>query len=148
MIGDFIGGGQVFLHKVRMFRQVLFGSFNLSIFVAVIITMTFYCNDFSKLDASAIVTYRKAVIADALGDVVSGFRVLGGKNRSNNIKIDAKTKNGIYIRNAIPTMVMKSRIFKFEDEKFQLLLRNMLSTFCVTILSSFLLIFLIWSKFG
>ncbi|MBP7190629.1 MAG: type IV secretion system DNA-binding domain-containing protein, partial [Rickettsiaceae bacterium] len=104
--------------------------------------------DFSKLDASAIVTYRKAVIADALGDVVSGFRVLGGKNRSNNITIDAKTKNGIYIRNAIPTMVMKSRIFEFEDEKFQLLLRNMLSTFCVTILSSFSLIFLIWSKFG
>ncbi len=39
MLNNFIGGGQVFLHKVRMFSQVFFRTLHVSLFIGIIIAV-------------------------------------------------------------------------------------------------------------
>ena len=39
MLNNFIGGGQVFLHKVRMFKQVAGSTFKLALLIGICITV-------------------------------------------------------------------------------------------------------------
>ena len=63
MLNNFIGGGQVFLHKIRMFSQVFFRTMNVSLIVGIIVAGCTYYNSLTKLDWDAFISYRKAVLA-------------------------------------------------------------------------------------
>ena len=55
MLNNFIGGGQVFLHKIRMFSQVFFRTLNVSLIVGIIIAGCTYYNNITKLDRDAFI---------------------------------------------------------------------------------------------
>jgi type IV secretory pathway TraG/TraD family ATPase VirD4 len=148
MFNNFIGGGQIFLHKVRMFRQVLSGSFSASIIIALIVSGMSYSGSLSKLDIDAVISYRKAALANVAGDVVGVFKDAKLKNRGEGITIDASTKRGIYARGVTPQRVMALSVFKSEDQKLQTILADMLTMVGMITALGFVLIFLIWSKFG
>ena len=50
MLNNFIGGGQVFLHKVRMLRQVLGTTIFVSLLAGFILTWSFSSNKNMRLD--------------------------------------------------------------------------------------------------
>ena len=60
MVNNFIGGGQVFLHKVRMFKQVLSSTILLSVLVGIILTGWLYKDKVSKVDWDGSITYLNA----------------------------------------------------------------------------------------
>ena len=55
MINNFIGGGQVFLHKVRMFEQVFFRTLNISIIVGLIASIGFHVKDLQRYSEITII---------------------------------------------------------------------------------------------
>ena len=57
MLNNFIGGGQVFLHKVRMFRQVLRATVVVSAIAGMLMAWTMYDNKHNKLDLDGAYTY-------------------------------------------------------------------------------------------
>jgi len=59
MLNNFIGGGQVFLHKVRMFRQVLRTTVFVSVITGIILAWSF--NHQSKLMLIQTISFGKGI---------------------------------------------------------------------------------------
>jgi hypothetical protein len=63
MLNNFIGGGQVFLHKVRMFRQVLRTTVFVSVITGIILAWSFNHQSNKQIDIDGTITYAKAQLA-------------------------------------------------------------------------------------
>ena len=57
MLNNFISGGQIFLHKVRMFKQVIISSGFVSVVVGVLVTFYIKLPDLIAQDYRAAITY-------------------------------------------------------------------------------------------
>lgn len=57
MLNNFIGGGQVFLHKVRMFRQVLKATVFVSAIAGMLMAWSLHNAKNSNLDLGGAYTY-------------------------------------------------------------------------------------------
>src|SRR5690348_3785170 len=113
MLNDFTGGGQVFLHKVRMFMQVLHKSFITAFLVILAILVVVSFKAFMRLDLAATTTYQKAKFVGGLDDVMRPFRSNKGSRAGGYYTpIDAWTKKGLYARDIKPAKVLSSNIFK------------------------------------
>ena len=95
MLNDFTGGGQIFLHKIRMFVQVLDRSFTTSLIVTIVILSAISYKPAGQLDWSGAMTYQKALFADSLDDALGGIRTAVNPNSNNYTKIDAFDKREI-----------------------------------------------------
>ena len=148
MLNDFTGGGQIFLHKIRMFVQVLNRSFTTSLIVTIVILSAISYKPAGQLDIMAAMTYQKALFADSLDDALSGIRTAVNPNSNNYTKIDAFNKHGVYARDIDPRKIIKSQLFKkayFEVIDF-IYIRLLIGLSIIT--GIFLLIFVMWSRFG
>ena len=148
MLNDFTGGGQIFLHKIRMFLQVLNRSFTTSLIVTIVILSAISYKPAGQLDIMAAMTYQKALFADSLDDALSGIRTAINPNSNNYTKIDAFDKRGLYARDVDPRKIIKSHLFKtayFEVIDF-IYMRLLIGLGIIT--GIFLLIFVMWSRFG
>ena len=148
MLNDFTGGGQIFLHKIRMFVQVLNRSFTTSLIVTIIILSAISYKPAGQLDWSGAMTYQKALFADSLDDALSGIRTAVNPNSNSYTKIDAFDKRGLYARDIDPRKIIKSHLFKtayFEVIDF-IYMRLLIGLGIIA--GIFLLIFVSWSKFG
>ena len=74
MLNNFIGGGQVFLHKMRMLRQVFVTTIFVSLLTGFILTWSFSSSKNIGLDLDGATTYAKAKIALTIHPAISLFR--------------------------------------------------------------------------
>lgn len=148
MLNDFTGGGQIFLHKIRMFVQVLNRSFTTSLIVTIVILSAISYKPAGQLDWSGAMTYQKALFADSLDDALGGIRTAVNPNSNNYTKIDAFDKRGLYARDIDPRKIIKSHLFKtaYSAVIDFIYMRLLIGLGIIT--GIFLLIFIMWSRFG
>ena len=84
MFNNFIGGGQVFLHKVRMFWQVFTKTIHIALLLGMIASCFIRTKEFNVLDHYAFLSYRKAVLADSFDGMINEIRLAIG-NKPNYI---------------------------------------------------------------
>ena len=148
MLNNFIGGGQVFLHKVRMFWQVFTRTIHIAFLLGVIVAATMHSAELKQLDWRAFYSYRKAVVADDFDGAMNKIRASIG-NKPNHITfVTAKTKSGIWSTKIDPRKVRRFNVFKEANSVGVLLGQRILIWSSVITLFGFIAILLVWSKFG
>lgn len=147
MLNDFIVGGQVFLHKVRMFVQVFNRSFHISLLLGVFIAVLVNWSSLYKLEWDEFLSYRKAKTAIAWDDAINVIRSSIGKDDLHVSYIDAKYKGKAW-KKVNPSKLVKISMFKQADDKAFTLFKSILVQSGFILLSSFILIFWVWNRFG
>lgn len=147
MLNNFIGGGQVFLHKVRMFWQVFTKTIHIAVFLGLIASIVTYSTELKQLDYYAFYSYRKAFLSDDFDGVVNNIRASIGKKPNHITFVNAKTKMGIWGTKIDPRKVIRAYAFKSaNDQAIDLFQTMLIWTLCIT-LSVFSVIVFVWSKF-
>lgn len=149
MLNDFIGGGQIFLHKIRMFMQVLDRSFYTSLILSLAISGMIAYPDLPKYDWKAAWSYQKAGIAEGFDDGVTTVRrAIKNKGKQRFHTIDAYTKKGLYARDILPYKILKAGQFIQSYDEVIKFIKHILFVFVLLKSTIFILIFILWSKFG
>lgn len=149
MLNNFIGGGQVFLHKIRMLMQVLSKSFTVSILVSLTIMIVISYKPAQKLDLSAFVTYQKAYAIESFDQIFSGIRkVVNPKVKEYVHYIDAYTQQGTYAKHIATYKVLDNPLFQSKNQQVVKFIKARIlvsfSMWCIM----FCLIYFVWSRFG
>lgn len=147
MLNNFIGGGQVFLHKVRMFSQVFFRTLHVSLFVGILVTCWLNWSSAQKVDWSGFVSYKKATMALDWDDAFSGIRESLGKDPNHITYINARSGSRVY-ENIDPYKVIRMSLFQRSNKEGMDFLISISFTAGAISFGCFILIFLLWSKFG
>ena len=149
MINDFTGGGQIFLHKLRMFFQVLNRSCLTAFLVSFVILLVISYEPALRLDLKAAMTYQKAVIVDSFDSSTSTIRGSINPNSAGYYTtIDAYDKKGLYAKDIDPRKLIRSGYFRDAYGQFIDFLRLQLWQGLGIMLGVFLVIYLLWSRFG
>ncbi len=123
MFSNYIRGGQIFLHKMRMLKQVWEKTLLTSFVVALFITGYFSYEKLSKLDYAAGITYVKAEVA------VSIDKIFSNKKPST---ISVVTSSGVHNKRAKAKDVLThSGIKRRYNEIFEAYLRAALLQFWI-----------------
>jgi len=147
MLNNFIGGGQVFLHKVRMFAQVFFKTLHVSLFAGLLVAFWLNWGAMQRLDWDGFYSYRKAVVAIEWDNAFAGIRSSIGKNPDHITYINAKSRGRVW-RDIDPYKVTRLHLFQKADrDGWNFILGTSLLAASTSIVC-FILVFLIWSKFG
>jgi len=101
MLNNFIGGGQVFLHKVRMFRQVLRATVFVSAIAGMLMAWTMYDNKYNKLDLDGAYTYFKAQVSIRIHPALSAMAI-----KPSPPNVDAYSNGRLVKRNMLSTSVL------------------------------------------
>jgi len=147
MVNNFIGGGQVFLHKVRMFSQVFFRTLHVSLFIGIFFVGWLNWGAMQKVDWHGFYSYRKAVTAIEWDDAFAVLRTSIGNKSEHTTLINARLGHDVW-QNVKPEQIIKMRSFQDIDKKAWEFLTELLWWTCGITLSGFILIFLLWSRFG
>lgn len=154
MLSNFIGGGQIFLHNLRMFIQVLKRSITASILIGLVISFTFVYPDFSKVDLSSSMTYQKALLASYFDKEMRKIRAIIKPSRANtqNTKrittINAYTKDGLYKASLAPDVVLGNNKFATHYKQTLRLAKKLLIMGLIFVSITFVIIFALWVRFG
>ena len=147
MLNDFIGGGQVFLHKVRMFVQVFNRSFHISILIGVAVAISFNYSSIKRLNWDGIISYRKSTTALAFDEAMNFIRAQIGNKPNHVTYINAKYGNKLW-KNIDPYKIERMGIFKQANDKALVLLKTILLHGVNVIAGCFIVIFILWNRFG
>lgn len=149
MLNDFIGGGQVFLHKIRMLLQVLHRSFMTALLASLAVTAVIAYKPLQRLDLKAGWTYQKALLAENFDRATLGIRQsVNPRAKYYYTKVNAYSKQGLQAKDLDPRQIIKSSFYEssylqiWDFVKIQLLLSFLI------MLGIFLIIYLLWSRFG
>ena len=115
MLNNFIGGGQVFLHKVRMFSQVFFRTLHVSLFLGVLFAGWLNWSSVQKVDWDGFYSYRKAVLTIDWYDAFIGIREILGKDAGYITPINAKSGNRVW-QDIDPYQVTRMHLFQKADQ--------------------------------
>ena len=149
MLNDFIGGGQIFLHKLRMLFQVVNRSCRVALLVSVLLTIVISYFPAQQLDIKAALTYQKAYLADSFDEAMAGLKLaINPKDKYSFTKIDAYDHKGLYARNIDPRSIMKSARFLRANRQLIDFLQDRLLLSLKIMIGIFVLIYLTWTKFG
>ena len=148
MFNNFIGGGQVFLHKVRMFWQVFTRTIHIAFLLGVLLASYINKRELMELDWPGFFSYRKAVFADSFDGIINEVRAGIGNTPNHITFVDAKTGSGILATNADPRKIIRSSIFRTANSNGMSLIFKVLIWGVVITKLVFILIFFLWSKFG
>ncbi len=145
MLDNFIRGGQIFLHNLAMFKQVMGKTFVAAFILAIMIAGYLSLPKFTKVDFHASISYVKAGTAKW----IHNNRLILHDNAKDTIpKIDAHDNRGLYAKGASAVYILKHPKFK---NAYELMISSIKSVlFCTVIITGtiFFIIFLIWIKFG
>ena len=145
MLDNFIRGGQIFLHNVAMFKQVVGKTFAIALLASVLITGYMTIPHFQEMDFYAGSTYIKAQAVQWVYD----HRVILHKNAYSSLpKIDAYDKKGLYMAKAGTGNVIKSTKFKSAYRQIEDLVYQILMTAALITGGFIVLVFFIWTRFG
>jgi type IV conjugative transfer system coupling protein TraD len=143
MLNNFIGGGQVFLHKVRMLRQVLVTTIFVSLLAGFIITWSFSSSKDMGLDLDAATTYAKAKLSLTLHPAISAISI--GKTPAN---VHAYSEGRLWKKNMLASSVVSNNRFKSAWNMFLVVMQSLiLKSLGFGILAGSV-VFFIWSRFG
>ena len=163
MLSNFTGGGQIFLHNLRMLMQVLGRSIGASTLIGFFLAVTIICPDLSKIDFSASLTYQKARFVNDFDKEISKIReIINPRSTSNNSAsnspttknaksitiINAYTKDGLYKSNILPSSVLANKKFFIPYNQTLSLLKKLLVMWLTFALLTFVIIFALWTRFG
>lgn len=148
MFNNFIGGGQVFLHTIRMFLQVFNRTIHIAILLGIIGATSIHYTELKQLDLQAFYSYRKAVIADDFDEAINKLRTSIRKKPNHITLVNVKTKAGFIASNIDPRKIKYSFIFKRANNAVIQLGQTILIWSSMITLVVFCAIFLLWSKFG
>jgi type IV conjugative transfer system coupling protein TraD len=145
MLDNFILGGQIFLHNVAMFKQVVGKSFAASLLASMLISGYVSFDKLSDLDFHAGASYVKAHVNQWLHD---NRLILHRDANRTSPKIDAYYKEGLYMKSVNTGYIIRHSKFKSAYRKIETFVLEVLAlatsiATCITIV-----IFLIWTKFG
>lgn len=143
MLNNFIGGGQVFLHKVRMFRQVLRTTIFVSVVTGIILAWSFNHQSNKQIDIDGAITYVKAQLAVTVHPAISAISI--GKPRAT---VDAYSNDKLWQRNMSAYSVINGGKFKNAwdtaiKEAMLLGLKSLVFGSCAGFI-----VFIVWSYFG
>jgi len=144
MLNNFISGGQIFLDKVRMFKQVMLSSMLVSVVIGALVAFYIKLPDLIAQDYRAAITYVKA-------DVVTSLNFLSPNLIDSNrgaARVDAYYKHGMYKKNILASSVLANGYFKSTYEQVVNVLKSLLFLSIIISGCFLILIFSIWSKFG
>ena len=143
MISNFIGGGQVFLHKMRMLRQVVGTTIFVSLLAGFCLSWSFNSSSTVKLDLDGAITYAKAKFTLAVHPALSAISI--GKSKAN---VDAYSEGKLWKKRMLASSVIFSPRFKSAwDFAIEVLQSLMIKSLGFGILAGSL-VFLLWSRFG
>ncbi|KHO02142.1 hypothetical protein JS61_07910 (plasmid) [Rickettsia felis] len=146
MLDDYTRGGQIFIHKVRMFRQVIgistFWSFVIAVMMVILITLPQY----KTINMFAAKTYMRAPFVDFIWDITPKISE-DSKRREPRIDIydmsvDRASRN-VKVATILNTPKYKQSYMMLK----QYIARTSLLAAGSTIFLVFL-VFMVWSKFG
>lgn len=143
MLNNFIGGGQVFLHKMRMLRQVVGTTIFVSLLSGAILTWSFNSDSTHRVDWDGAITYAKAKLAITVHPVLSVIALKPSK-----ANVDAYSNNQLWKQRMLASSVITSNRFSsaWHNAKEAVYLLS-LRAFGYGMAAG-LLVFLFWSKFG
>jgi type IV conjugative transfer system coupling protein TraD len=143
MLNNFISGGQVFLHKIRMLRQVLSTAFVISILAGALIAWNFSKESTSSVDWGGAATYAKAKVSITLHPALSAISI--GKSKAN---VDAYSNGKLWKKRMLASSVISSSKFSSAWNK-SLNIIQILSLKAISFgACTSIVIFLFWSRFG
>lgn len=143
MISNFIGGGQVFLHKVRMLRQVIGTTIFVSLLAGFCLGWSSSASNTEKIDLDGAITYAKAKLALAVHPALSKISI--GKAAAN---VDAYSEGRLWKKNMLASSVIFSPRFKSAWNESVAALQSLVikSLDFGALAGGF--VFLLWSKLG
>jgi len=147
MLNDFIGGGQVFLHKIRMFKQVAAKTIKIGLLGGALLGTLICLPQGRKLDKGAAFSYVKAVLALELQDFCNDFRRDLGSKGETEIRINATSKSSRGW-NVPPEQVLARPVFKKAGGELKSLMHSWLFFTGVSSLALSSLVILLWWRFG
>ena len=119
MLNDFTGGGQIFLHKIRMFAQVLNRSFMTSMLASLAIVGCISYRPLQNLDLKAAMTYQKAMIANGFDNATALIRSkVNARAKYYYTTVDAYDQKGLYARDIDVRKIIRSSYFKNSYDDF------------------------------
>ena len=143
MLNNFIGGGQVFLHKVRMLRQVIVTTIFISLFAGFILTWSFSSSKDMGLDLDGAATYAKAKIAIRLHPAISAISI--SKTPAN---VHAYSEGRLWKKNMLASYVVSNNRFKSAWNMFLIVMQSLILKSLEFGALTGSVVFLIWSRFG
>jgi hypothetical protein len=143
MISNFIGGGQVFMHKVHMFRQVASIAIILSILTGGGVALYMKQERFSKVDWEAATSFVQAKISLSTQPLINKLAV-----KPKRASVDAYSKGRLWKRNMLASSVVSSNRFRLAyDRSIDFLFEISIYASLVSALMASI-IFFIWGGFG
>lgn len=143
MLNNYIGGGQVFLHKMRMLKQVISTTIFVSLVAGILLTFSFGSSKRNNVDWDGAITYTKAQVATYLHPVLSKISL--GKSKAN---VDAYSVGKLWKKNMLASSVLSSHRFKEAITTASLAIKLLALQALGFGFSAGLLVFLFWSRFG
>ena len=142
MINNFIGGGQVFLHKVRMLRQVLGTTLFVSIIAGCILTWSISSDKYAKLDIDGAITFAKAKLAITVHPAISAISI-----KRSAANVDAYSEGRLFKKNMMASSVLSNNHFK---SAWNMLITTIQSLILKSLGFGMLAgsMVLVWSRFG
>ena len=148
MLNNFIGGGQVFLHKIRMFQQVFMRTLWVSLIIGILSALAMYNQELKETQWQAFYDYRKAIIADEFDGAINSLRETIGKEPTYITYVSIKTKSGKIKTGFDPRDLRNFDIFQNINRKVIQLGWDILVALGFFTALSFSVIFILWSRFG
>jgi len=148
MLNNFIGGGQVFLHKIRMFQQVFMRTLWVSLIIGTLSALAMYNQELKETQWQAFYDYRKAILADEFDSAINSLRETIGKEPTYVTYVSIKTKSGKIKTGFDPRDLRNFDIFQNINRKVIQLGWDILVALGFFTALSFSVIFILWSRFG
>jgi type IV conjugative transfer system coupling protein TraD len=153
MINNFIGGGQVFLHKVRMFHQVLVKTFFWATTIAVLGTLLVNQTAIKNANWPGFFSYYKAMLTLKTDEAFNEIRPSLGNHTPLKSLVNASSYNHysgkiINFTNVAPERVIKNSIFIRANAQIFSLLQYMAIMAGIFFVAITALVVIVWSYFG
>ncbi len=143
MLNNFIGGGQVFLHKMRMLRQVFVTTIFVSLLTGFILTWSFSSSKNIGLDLDGATTYAKAKIALTIHPAISAISM--GKTPAN---VHAYSEGRLWKKNMLASSILSNNRFKSAWNIFLITAQSLILKSLGFGILACSVVFFIWSRFG
>jgi type IV conjugative transfer system coupling protein TraD len=132
-----------------MFMQVVNRSLMVSLLSSIAVIGLISYVPATKLHLTTAMTYQKALLADDFDHATSSIRTsINSRNKYYFTRIDAYDQKGLFARDIDPRKIINSNLFKASYIEVLNFLKVRLLMVAGTMVGIFLLIYLLWSRFG
>lgn len=139
MLNNYIRGGQIFLHKLRMLLQVWYHNFFLALILSILLSCSLASNKILEIDHIASISYIKAIIIDKFD------KSLGKETGS---YISANSKYGIYSKEIPAAKILGQSYFQKKFEELKHISSDLVREILILFFSFSVSISFIWHIFG